>query len=292
MGKHTIGVYPLLPDETCWFLAVDFDEANWQEDAAAFLRTCEELGIPAAIERSRSNDGGHVWIFFNSPIPAVAARKLGSAALTYTMERHTQLGLDSYDRLFPSQDTMPKGGFGSLIALPLQRIPRDKGNSLFLDKEFNPYADQWSFLSGIRKMRKDEVEAIVNEAQRKGKIIGVRMSLTEEGDEDPWTAPPSGRKIEKSIKGPFPESVSIVVGNMVYIEKGSLPAGMINKLIRLAAFQNPEFYKAQAMRLSTYGKSRVISCVEDFDKHIGLPRGSLDEALEVLRTCGITILQI
>jgi superfamily II DNA or RNA helicase len=198
-----------------------------------------------------------------------------------------ELGLDSYDRFFPSQDTMPKGGFGSLIALPLQRGPRDKGHSLFLDRDFNPYPNQWSFLSSIRKMQKEEVETIVHEAQRKGKIIGVRMSLTEEGNEDPWTLPPSGRKVEKTIEGPFPERVSIVVGNMVYIEKGGLPAGMVNKLIRLAAFQNPEFYKTQAMRLSTYGKPRIISCAEDFDKHIGLPRGSLDEALELLRVHGI-----
>ena len=286
-GKHTIGVYPLLPDETCWFLAVDFDKTTWKEDVAAFLKTCEEMGVPIAFERSRSGNGVHAWIFFDSVVQAVLARKLGSAILTYTMERHPQLGFDSYDRFFPSQDTMPKGGFGSLIALPLQRIPRDKGNSLFLDKYFNPYPDQWAFLAGVRKMRKEEIEAIVYEAQRNGKIVGVRMSLTEEGNEDPWTLPPSGRKVEKTIEGPFPAKVGIVVSNMVYIEKGDQPAGMINKLIRLAAFQNPEFYKTQAMRLSTYGKPRIISCAEDFEKHIGLPRGCLDEALELLKAHGI-----
>jgi superfamily II DNA or RNA helicase len=286
-GKHTIGVYPLLSDETCWFLAVDFDKAAWKEDATAFLKTCEEVGVPAALERSRSGNGGHVWIFFDSLIQAVLARKLGSAILTYTMEKLPQLGLDSYDRFFPSQDTMPKGGFGSLIALPLQKIPRDKGNSIFLDKDFNPYPDQWAFLSGMRKIPKEEVEAIVYEAQRNGKIIGVRMSLTEEGNEDPWTLPPSGKKIEKTLEGPFPEKVSIITGNLVYIEKRGLPPGMVNKLIRLAAFQNPEFYKTQAMRLSTYGKPRIISCAEDFDKHIGVPRGCLDEALELLKVHGI-----
>jgi len=179
IGKRTVGVYPLLPDETCWFLAVDFDKTTWKEDAGAFLKTCEVLNVPAALERSRSGNGGHIWIFFDSSIEAVLARKLGSAILTYTMERHPHLGLDSYDRFFPSQDTMPKGGFGSLIALPLQRGPRDKNNSIFLDRDLNPYSDQWSFLSGVRKMQRAEVEAIVHEAQRKGKIIGVRMSLTE-----------------------------------------------------------------------------------------------------------------
>ncbi len=203
------------------------------------------------------------------------------------MEKHPGLGLDSYDRFFPSQDTMPKGGFGSLIALPLQRIPRDKGNTLFLDKDFNPYPDQWAFLSGIRKMTKQEIEAVVHEAQRKGKILGVRMSLTEDGNEDPWTLPPSRRKVEKTIEGPFPEKIDVIIGNMVYIEKGDLPAGMINKLIRLAAFQNPDFYKTQAMRLSTYGKPRIISCAEDFDRYIGLPRGCFDEVLELLKCHGI-----
>ena len=288
-GKHTIGVYPILPDETCWFLAADFDKATWREDAAVFLETCDSMGVPAALERSRSGNGGHAWIFFDSLIQAVLARKLGSAILTYTMERHPQLGLDSYDRFFPSQDTMPKGGFGSLIALPLQRMPRDKGNSVFLDRNFNPYADQWSFLSGVRKMRKDDVEALVYEAQRNGKIIGVRMSLTEDGNEDPWTVPPSGKKMEKTIEGPFPEKVNIVAGNMVYVERTGLPSGMINKLIRIAAFQNPEFYRNQAMRLSTYGKPRIISCAEDYDKHIGLPRGCLDETFELLKVHGIRV---
>jgi superfamily II DNA or RNA helicase len=282
-GKYTIGVYPLLPDETCWFLAADFDKTTWKEDAAAFLKTCEEKGVPTAFERSRSGNGVHAWIFFDSPVQAVLARKLGSAILTYTMEKHPRLGFDSYDRFFPSQDTMPKGGFGSLIALPLQRIPRDKGNSLFLDRDFNPCADQWAFLSGMRRMRREEVEAIVHEAQRNGKIIGITMSLTEEGTEDPWTLPPSGRRVERTIEGPFPEKVRIILGNMVYIEKEELPPGMINKLVRLAAFQNPEFYKTQAMRLSTYGKPRIISCGEDFDKHIGLPRGCLDEVVELLK---------
>nr|MDA8240766.1 DEAD/DEAH box helicase family protein [Nitrospiraceae bacterium] len=287
LGKHTIGVYPLLLDETCWFLAADFDKATWKDDVAAFLKTCEDMSVPAVLERSRSGNGGHVWIFFDSPVQAALARKLGSALLTITMERHPQLGLDSYDRFFPSQDTMPKGGFGSLIALPLQRGPRDKGHSLFLDKDFNPYPDQWAFLSGIRKMQAEEVEAIVHEAQRKGKIIGVRMSLTEDTDDDPWTLPPSGRKAEKTVEGPFPEKVGIVISNMVYIEKDGLPPGIINKLIRLAAFQNPDFYKAQAMRLSTFDKPRIISCAEDFGRHIGLPRGSLDEAIGLLKAHGI-----
>ena len=141
-GKLTAGVYPLLADETCWFLAADFDKATWQDDVRAFLHTCAAWKVPAVIERSRSGHGGHVWIFFTARLPAKLARELGAAILTRTMERRHQLGLDSYDRFFPSQDTIPKGGFGNLIALPLQHLPRSHGNSVFLDGDFNPCPDQ------------------------------------------------------------------------------------------------------------------------------------------------------
>ena len=143
----TIGVYPMLPDETCWFLAADFDKASWQEDTRAFLETCRLFNMPAALERSRSGNGAHTWIFFSEPVPAVLARKMGAFLLTQTMERRPEIGLDSYDRLFPSQDTLPRGGFGNLIALPLQKKPREQGNSLFLDENLVPYQDQWAFLS-------------------------------------------------------------------------------------------------------------------------------------------------
>ena len=127
------GSIRFLQDETCWLLAVDFDKKTWQKDAAAFLAACREMNVPAVLERSRSGNGGHVWIFFNRAIPATTARKLGCAILTRTMEFRHQMGLESYDRFFPNQDTMPKGGLGNLIALPLQKIPRAEGNSVFVD---------------------------------------------------------------------------------------------------------------------------------------------------------------
>lgn len=273
-GRQTIGIYPLLLDETCWFLAVDFDKSAWQQDALAFLDTCRELGVPAALERSRSGNGGHVWIFFARAIPAVTARKLGCLILTRTMEHRHQVGLDSYDRFFPNQDTMPKGGLGNLIALPLQMIPRKSGNSLFVDFEFQPYPDQWQFITTIRRMTERAAEQLIAEAQRDGDVIGVRISLADdEGQQDPWTLPPSRKRLDRPIEGPLPESVQIVRANLLYIEKKGLSPPMLNRLLRLAAFQNPEFYKAQAMRLSTFGKPRVIACGEDLVQHIALPRG-------------------
>src|SRR5204863_2873132 len=139
----------------------DFDKRSWEADACAFLKTCLETGVPASLERSRSGNGGHVWIFFANPIQAALARKLASAVLTRTMERRYALGLDSYDRLFPSQDTMPKGGYGNLIALPLQHGPRETGNSVFLDAALQPYMDQWAFLSTINRLDQHSIQAIL-----------------------------------------------------------------------------------------------------------------------------------
>ena len=283
MGRETVGVYPLLSDETCWFLAADFDKKTWEYDAQAFLETCRQLSVPAVLERSRSGKGGHIWIFFDRALPAITARKLGCLILTRTMERRHQVGLDSYDRFFPNQDTMPKGGLGNLIALPLQFAPRKSGNSVFIDSDFNPYPDQWQFLSTIRRLPAGTAEEIVAEAQGKGDLVGVRMSIADdEAAQDPWTLPPSRKRRERPIEGPLPKTVQIVRANLVYVEKKDLPPAMLNRLLRLAAFQNPEFYKAQAMRLSTYDKPRVIACGQEFAQHIAVPRGCLTETLALL----------
>jgi hypothetical protein len=195
-----VGVYPLLSDDTCHFLAVDFDDAEWREDARAFAGSCGALSVPVALEVSRSGNGAHAWIFFSARVSARDARRLGTALISHTCARTRQLKLSSYDRLFPNQDTMPKGGFGNLIALPLQKAPRESGGSVFVDSE--DQATPWR--------RQD---------------------------------PASSR-----LPGPMPASLKITLANLVYFEKAALPQPLVNRLIRLAAFQNPEFYKAQAMR--------------------------------------------
>lgn len=278
----TIGVYPLLADESCWFLAADFDKSTWTEDAKTFLETCVSYQVPAVLERSRSGNGGHVWIFFETPVPAVLARKLGSLLLTSTMNRRPEIGMDSYDRLFPSQDTLPRGGFGNLIALPLQKKPREQNNSVFLDNDLNPYSDQWAFLSSIQKMAHQDLERIVKNVQDEGEITGARAVVLDETENEPWKLTPSRKYKEPPITGPLPDQLTLIISNQIYIEKEGLPAPLRNRLIRLAAFQNPEFYKAQAMRLSTFGKPRIISCCEEYPKHLGLPRGCQEELLQAL----------
>jgi superfamily II DNA or RNA helicase len=289
-GKQTVGIYPLLPDDTCWFLAVDFDKKSWLADAAAFVATCKRFQVPSAVERSRSGNGAHVWIFFDRPVSAADARRLGCSLLTRTMENRHEIGLDSYDRLFPNQDTMPKGGFGNLIALPLQKRPREQGNSVFLDELFQPHPEQWRFLESVQRMPIDQLARITCAIAPDGNPVGVHLHLPDEDEgEAPWLWRPSRQRKERQITGLLPPNVRVVASNLIYIEKEGLPSGMLDRLVRIAAFQNPEFYKAQLMRLSTYGKPRVISCGEVFPEHIGLPRGCMEEVVRVFKSHHINV---
>ena len=281
-----MGIYPMLRDERCWFLAIDLDGDHWREDSAAVMETCRRLGLPAALERSRSGNGGHVWLFFAEAVPAVLARKLGSHLLTETMERRPEVGLRSYDRLFPNQDTLPKGGFGNLIALPLQKAAREAGNSVFVDDAFMPFEDQWAYLAGIGRIGTKRLETLVADAEGRGRIVGVKLASTDEDDPEPWTVRPSRRR-DTLPTGELPEHLELVLGDQIYIGKKFLGPSLRNALIRLAAFQNPEFYKAQAMRLPTYDKPRIIACAEDQPWFLALPRGCLDELLGLLGTLKI-----
>ena len=286
-SEYIAGVYPLLPDETCWFLAIDFDKQSWQIDARAFVDACRAHQIDAALERSRSGQGAHVWIFFAEPVLAVDARKLGALLVTSAMERRPDIGFESYDRFFPSQDTRPAGGFGNLIALPFQDGPRRLGNSVFVDDEWVPYEDQWAYLSSVKRVSYAEILSLVGAASAAGRIVGVRFPIDDDNDE-PWRLPPSRRTADPPVRDKtLPERVKVILGNQVYVDRSALPAPLVARCIRLAAFQNPEFYAAQAMRLPTFGKPRVISCAELFPSHVALPRGSLDSVLDLLNEHGI-----
>uniref|UniRef100_I2Q4F5 DNA/RNA helicase, superfamily II n=1 Tax=Desulfovibrio sp. U5L TaxID=596152 RepID=I2Q4F5_9BACT len=284
-GVHTIGVYPLLSDDTCYFLAADFDDASWQEDAKAFMQSCQELDIPAYLEISRSGKGAHVWIFFAEAVSAREARRLGAALISHTCDRTRQLSLSSYDRIFPNQDTLPKGGFGNLIALPLQKVPRNSGHSVFVDDNFIPFADQWALLASIRPLSSADLEGFILKACGGRHPLDVAYT-SEEEEVLPWQRP---RRGACHIAGPLPKSLMLVIANQIYISKSELPQQLVNRLIRLAAFQNPEFYKAQAMRLPVWNKPRVIGCAENYPKHIGLPRGCLDSLLDLLQSNNIQV---
>lgn len=287
-GDFVAGVYPLLQDETCWFLAADFDKESWADDTRALLATCRAKGIAAALERSRSGNGGHVWIFFSEPVPAKIARQLGSALITETMENRPEIGFTSYDRFFPNQDTMPLGGFGNLIALPLQRKARENGNSVFVDDDLRPYDDQWAYLSSLPRLSADTVFRIADEAELSGRVLGVRMPVDDEHADEPWKMLPSRRSEPRRIEAAIPQSIAVVVSDQVYIDRTELPPALIAQFVRLAAFQNPEFYRAQAMRLPTFGKPRIVSCAELHPRHVALPRGCFDEAIELIKSHGAT----
>ena len=284
-GRHVMGVYPLLKDETCWFLTADFDKEAWREDVLAFTETCRHVRVPYAIERSRSGNGAHVWFFFSSPVAAAAARKMGSYLITETMARRHQLSMASYDRLFPNQDTLPNGGFGNLIALPLQHHPRKGGNTVFLDDGLEPFPDQWSFLASLTPMPAGTVERIAIEATTRGRVIGLQISdiAEDEFEPRPWLKSASRRPRPNPINEPIPRAVPGVLSQRLYIEKAGLPSALLNQIKRLAAFQNPEFYKKQNLRLSTALTPRVISCADDHEKHISLPRGCLDDVRMLLQ---------
>lgn len=290
-GRHVAGVYPLLDDETCWFLAADFDKSSWREDVAAFTETCHATGVPVAIERSRSGNGAHGWFFFSAPVPANAARRMGCYLITETMNRRHELSMDSYDRLFPNQDTMPRGGFGNLIALPLQHEPRQQGNTVFVDDRFQPFADQWEFLVSIPRIDPSTIEAIAREATRTGQVVGVRVAEVVDAEEAaaPWMRLPSGRTSPKRIAGSLPPAAKAVLAQRLFIEKAGLPPLMLSELKRIAAFQNPEFYKKQKMRLSIALTPRVIACAEELDQFVALPRGCVDEAKQLLKDHGVEL---
>ena len=289
-GRHVIGVYPMFPDDTCCFLAADFDKDTWMDDVRAFRETCKSMSIPVAVERSRSGNGAHAWFFFTEPVPAATARTMGCFLITETMSRRHQLSMESYDRLFPSQDTLTKGGFGNLIALPFQQEPRQKGNAVFLEENFTPYEDQWAYLASIGRLSSDVIQRIANEAIRRGDVLGVPRDSAEDGDDhSPWNRPASRKIPKEKISGKFPSETHGVIAQRLFIEKKDLPSPFLTRIKRLAAFQNPMFYEKQSLRLSTARIPRVISCFEEHPEHIAVPRGCIDNLRELFTEHGVKL---
>ncbi len=271
-GQKTIGVYPLLRDDTCWFLACDFDGEGWALDAQEFLAVCERHGVPAYLERSRSGNGGHVWIFFSSPVPAVSARRIGMWCLRETMVSRAEMDLASYDRFFPNQDFLPKGGFGNLIALPLQKTCRALGNTEFLDSSLRPWADQWAILSRVKRLSPSQVEAVLESAS--GAVVAAGPGTAGMG--------PAPSRQER----PAPSRISCTLAAPITVEKSGLPPSLLSQIKHLASLHNPLFYERQKLRLSTYRTPRFIKCYQEDASHIHLPRGVLEDLRAAVKAVG------
>ena len=272
-----VGLYVIMPDNNCSFLCTDFDDKSckhgYKDDVLAFVGVCRDWQIPYAIERSRSGNGAHVWIFFEEPLPAFKARRLGNAILTEAMNRDGRMSFNSYDRFFPNQDRMPEGGFGNLVALPLQGQARKNLNSVFVDDDLLAYKDQWSFLYNIRKVKEDNVDKLLS--MHVNEEFG---ALSTSSESKPWVTPTS----QDLTKADFYSTMEIVKADKIYIPLKSISAKVLNHLKRIAAFKNPEFYSKQALRLSTYSVPRIISCFDITDEYLAMPRGCEDAILSFL----------
>lgn len=292
--RDVMGLYVLTPDCKTWVLVADFDKDGWQRETALYRDAGRQFGLSPAVERSRSGNGAHTWLFFEEPIEAKLARSLGATLITHAMSRAAGMSFESYDRLFPAQSTIVQGGFGNLIALPFQGRAQRQSNSVFVDDGFTAFPDQWRFLSSISKVSLQRVQEIVNST-----IDGSLGQLAFSG------SPTPPRKTDEaialfSIGQPnqtaktalldFPRTLNVIKANMLYIDKRNLAQNAQNRIRRLAAFGNPEFYRAQAMHQSVYGRHRIIWCGEEDNRSIMLPRGCEQKLINLLEEYGSTCL--
>ena len=278
-----VGLYAIMQDNNCAFLCADFDDKNckygYKEDVLAFVGVCREWLIPYAIERSRSGNGAHVWIFFEAPLPASKARRLGNAILTEAMTRNGQMSFNSYDRFFPNQDYLPEGGFGNLVALPLQGQARRKENSVFVDNDFLVYKDQWAFLYNLKKIQESTIDQLLRLHYQEE--LG-KLSMSSENK--PWVTPLPQNITQED----FHAKVEIIKADKLYIPLKAVSAKVLNHLKRIAAFKNPEFYSKQALRLSTYAIPRIISCFDITNEYLAMPRGCEDAIRSFLNDNTVT----
>jgi hypothetical protein len=297
-GEIIVGIYPLRAGNKCLFLAFDCDGANWSEDSRALADAARSFGFNVYRERSRSGLGGHVWLFFSEEVQARYARLVGGRIITKAKKNRPENRLISFDRMFPNQDTMPEGGYGNLIALPLQKQARMNGNSVFIDDRDTPYDDQWQFLRSVKKYSNEEIQNSIHITERRiGSFDERLLRSVQITDVSPQKEPDyvensqeyranlEKRKIDTKISGEF---TIRMVDNDGFV----LPRSIKDQIKSLATFKNPAFYQAQKLRLSTRQIPGIVSCCEERNGWLCLPRIYCEDTQKILMESGyIPILQ-
>lgn len=288
-GNDVVAIYPMLENNLCQLLVFDFDnhakgaeqedyaniDDRWKEEINALRRICKNLDVDAVVERSRSGCGAHLWIFFKEMIPARLARKFGFALLEKGAESVNLKSFKYYDRMIPTQDALPEGGLGNVIALPLQGMALKSGNSAFVDENWNAYEDQLKVLAGTRRLTRQEIEDYLSLWYSTG------FTSEDNGTDAPWD---KNSEIEAgSVKG----VVRIVLADRIYIDSSGMSNKTKRQLRRMATFSNKQYFQNQAMDMPNYDESRFIYLGSDEGKYIVLPRGLREDILKKFDNAGI-----
>jgi hypothetical protein len=279
-GRTAMGSYAITEEDTCLFLAADFDKSTWKEDVAAYRTAAAEMNVEVATEISKSGNGAHAWIFFNTHVPAGKARKLGEIILSKAMSMQTTLNLDSYDRFFPNQDLMPSGGFGNLIALPLQKQYRSNGTCVFIDEDSNPYPDQWEYLSRLQRLSEQDLDTLLYEADFTKYLIE---------DDEMMAAESIVKRTDELGDEEYTGTITVKLKGQVALRLSELPLKMVLELKKMATFANPKYFEAQRMRFSTWNIPKYIFCGDDDDDYMYLPRGLATDIEDTLTKAGFEV---
>ena len=289
-GNDVVAIYPMLENNLCQLLVFDFDnhakgaeqedyaniDDGWKEEINALRRICKNLDVDAVVERSRSGRGAHLWIFFKEMVPARLARRFGFALLEKGAESVNLKSFKYYDRMIPTQDALPEGGLGNVIALPLQGMALKSGNSTFIDENWNAYEDQLNVLAGTRRLTRQGIEDYLSLWYSTGSIS------EDNGTDAPWD---KNSEIEAgSVKG----VVRIVLADRIYIDSTGMSNKTKRQLRRMATFSNKQYFQNQAMDMPNYDESRFIYLGSDEGKYIVLPRGLREEILKKFDNAGIS----
>lgn len=289
-GNDVVAIYPMLENNLCQLLVFDFDnhakgaeqedyaniDDGWKEEINALRRICKNLDVDAVVERSRSGRGAHLWIFFKEMVPARLARRFGFALLEKGAESVNLKSFKYYDRMIPTQDALPEGGLGNVIALPLQGMALKSGNSAFIDENWNAYEDQLNVLAGTRRLTRQGIEDYLSLWYSTGSIS------EDNGTDAPWD---KNSEIEAgSVKG----VVRIVLADRIYIDSTGMSNKTKRQLRRMATFSNKQYFQNQAMDMPNYDESRFIYLGSDEGKYIVLPRGLREEILKKFDNAGIS----